>query len=182
MSQALKALRSMAPVKVDNMIDIANEYLQSRGALPISKRTLRYYTSRSVVPSPMGSPKFARYGYEHVLSLLGSRAMQDQGMKLEAIREELADLRKGRYDRVESVVDTWLSNLRGSQVLLAREGRSAYGEEGVDQFTQLAARGRAAIKVKLTEATSLEVTDTKAVVEELTAAKDAIDKLISAMR
>ncbi|MBL8086615.1 MAG: MerR family transcriptional regulator [Chthonomonas sp.] len=75
----------------------------------MTKRTLRFYTTQGVVPRPLGSPKFARYGYDHLLSLLASRALQDQGLKLEQIKHELSDLSRGQVSRIESVVEDWLT-------------------------------------------------------------------------
>lgn len=98
----------MMPMSSNEFIALANELMGGR-ALEVTKRTLRFYTSKGVVPSPTGSLKFARYGYPHLLSLLVTKALQDRGRQIRDIRESLEAIHRGEYDQAELEVDRWLA-------------------------------------------------------------------------
>lgn len=80
--------QNMAPFHIDDLLESANLVLAQAGLRPVQRRTLRFYIHRGVVGKPIGSPKFARYLYSHLLRLVGARSAQDQGYKLEQIRKE----------------------------------------------------------------------------------------------
>lgn len=175
----IKDLRSYPPMTADGVVLTVNEILANRGATLISKRTLRFYTSQDVVPAPMGSPKFARYGYEHLLSLLGARAMQDQGQKLDQIRMEMDEIRRGRLDRIEALVESWMGQTppqRAKATRTVREGSDSY------QSNKLAKLGTARIRIPLTTNCNLEVADSADMVQELERASRELSKLIEKVR
>lgn len=164
----------------DALIVVANEFLASRGATLVSKRTLRFYTAQEVVPSPMGSPKFARYGFEHLLSLLAARSLQDQGQRLEQIRRETVEIQRGRLDRIEGLVETWLHQERvQSGKILGSRGVKEDGTE--DPFVKLAGLGTATIRVNLSPNVTLEVSDSLNVVQDLTKAQKELERILSTL-
>jgi DNA-binding transcriptional MerR regulator len=79
----------LAPFSLEELVDAANSLLRHRPRLEVSRRTVRYYVSEGVLPPPSGSPKFSRYGVEHLLRLVGARCLQDQGWSLERARKDL---------------------------------------------------------------------------------------------
>lgn len=167
----------------DGVVLTVNEVLADRGATLISKRTLRFYTSQDVVPSPMGSPKFARYGYEHLLSLLGARAMQDQGQKLDQIRVEMSEIRRGRLDRIEALIDSWISQVppqRAKSARLAKESSESIG--AMNSFNKLAKMGTTRLRIPLTTNCGLEIADSSDMVQELERASRELTKLIEKVR
>jgi DNA-binding transcriptional MerR regulator len=99
-----------APYTIDQLVTNANSVLRERPRLQVSKRTVRYYISEGVLPAPHGSPKFARYGMEHFVMLVGARCLQDQGMRLEVCKKTLAMmLSRGQehaMKEVQAMVDT----------------------------------------------------------------------------
>lgn len=79
----------LAPFSMEELVDAANSILRDRPRLKVSRRTVRYYVAQNIVPAPVGSPKYARYGIEHLVRLVGARCFQDQGMNLEQSKEQL---------------------------------------------------------------------------------------------
>jgi DNA-binding transcriptional MerR regulator len=56
----------------------------------VSRRTVRYYVQEGLIPTPYGVGRGSHYGPEHLEELLKVKAMQEQGMSLEAIRRRLS--------------------------------------------------------------------------------------------
>lgn len=56
----------------------------------VSRRTVRYYVQEGLIPAPYGVGRGSHYGPEHLEELLKVKAMQEQGMSLEAIRRRLS--------------------------------------------------------------------------------------------
>jgi DNA-binding transcriptional MerR regulator len=56
----------------------------------VSRRTVRYYVQEGLIPTPYGVGRGPHYGPEHLEELLKVKAMQEQGMSLEAIRRRLS--------------------------------------------------------------------------------------------
>lgn len=79
----------MSPCTARELLKCAEQVLGELGLPGIQLRTLRFYIAQGVVPPPIGSLKFARYEFLHLHSLVLSRAMQDQGMKLAEIKSQL---------------------------------------------------------------------------------------------
>jgi DNA-binding transcriptional MerR regulator len=73
----------------------------------LTKRTIRYYIQVGLVARPIGETRAARYGKEHLESLLTIRRWTDAGLSLERVRELMAGaetpapLRPRRYGEVE---------------------------------------------------------------------------------
>lgn len=178
MNFELSELRSHPPMTADALVVLANEFLSGKGVTLVSKRTLRFYTAQDVVPSPMGSPKFARYGYEHLLSLLAARCLQDQGRRLEQIKRETQEIHRGRLDRLEGVVTQWLGQGRqvSGRVMSVRE--TASKESGADPFVKLADIGSALIRIPLSPSVTLEVADTHNLTGDLQKAQKELARII----
>ncbi len=54
-------------------------------AAGVSRRTVRYYVQRGLLPAPDGLGRGARYGEEHLRRLIEVRDLQAQGVSLAAI-------------------------------------------------------------------------------------------------
>jgi len=93
----LENFRSCAPFDIDELADAAARLLRARPADrtrrkdgaksddEISPRTIRYYISQGLLPGHRGSPKHARYGFEHLVGVVAIRAYQDLGHRLEQV-------------------------------------------------------------------------------------------------
>jgi DNA-binding transcriptional MerR regulator len=79
---------SLAPFSLDELVAAANSVLRDRPKLAVSTRTIRYYISKGLLPSPSGGPKFARYSWNHLDDLVKIRTYLDQGLSLEQVATE----------------------------------------------------------------------------------------------
>jgi DNA-binding transcriptional MerR regulator len=175
----LTSYRRNAPFTIDKLLEAANAVLASGGAVPILKRTLRFYTSQKVVPKPLGSPKFARYGYEHLLIMLAARALQDQGMKLHQIAHEVEEVKRGNFARIEKMVEEWIANRPAG---LVRETVETYAVDVEDLTARSVSIGTLVRQFPLTANASLTVSGNVLVKNELEAAREAIDGLIKQLK
>ena len=80
---------SLAPFSLEELVAAANSVLRDRPKLAVSSRTVRYYISKGLLPSPSGGPKFARYSWNHLDHLVKIRTYLDQGLSLEQVASEL---------------------------------------------------------------------------------------------
>lgn len=177
----LKEHRSLPPCSVDALLDHANALLSKRGASLVSKRTLRYYTTQDLVPSPLGSPKFARYTYEHLLSLLAARALQDQGRKLDEVRVELSQIAAGNLNQIEEMVLEWLGHGPAPKARFThvRESRANYDAAGsAEVVSKLSAVGQSSIRIPLAAGITLEMSDSPSPNADLIKAHKELGKLI----
>lgn len=113
----VEAYRRLSPFGARELVDSANALLRRRDRLRITERTLRYYISQKLLPPPEGPPKIARYSFEHLVGLIAIRGLQDRGVSLERIRDELAPLWTGDARALEAtlgVLDHWLESDAGS--------------------------------------------------------------------
>jgi DNA-binding transcriptional MerR regulator len=55
----------------------------------ISRRTVRYYVQRGLLPAPYGLGRGRHYGEEHLAVLLQAKVYQEKGLDLETIRQRL---------------------------------------------------------------------------------------------
>jgi len=172
----ISAYRKYAPFTADKLIDAANAILGASELPAISKRTLRFYTAQGVVPRPLGSPKFARYGYEHLLTILTARALQDQGNKLHQIKQECEDIRRGQFTRFEKLVEDWLTSA-GRIVPGVREMIPA--ETTPDKITaEEFGTGVPTRSIAVTPNCTVLINSKAQVKKELLAAREAIDGIL----
>lgn len=86
---SLVSYRKVAPFGIDELVESANSIVRARPRLQTTVRTVRFYASKGLLPRPSGAPKVARYGMEHLGRLVAIRCLQDRGVSLEDIGEEL---------------------------------------------------------------------------------------------
>lgn len=142
----LKQYEALAPFSARELVDAANSLLRSKPELELSERTLRYYVSENLLPSPEGPTKFARYSFDHLVGLTAIRFLQDHGISLERIRDELRSLFEPDNGEARRLIENRLSKWLSSQARLSsgdlaaelREPSLAYQEE-----PRSYARGRA---------------------------------------
>jgi DNA-binding transcriptional MerR regulator len=56
----------------------------------VTRRTVRYYVQRGLIPEPLGRGRGEHYSDEHLAALLRVKSLQEQGATLEEIRRHLA--------------------------------------------------------------------------------------------
>ena len=97
-AQILHGLLARAPWNIRTLAAEANRIVSDWGLVPISdaaqrgvtRRLIRYYVARGVVPRPSGGASVnATYGYRHLLAVLAIKALQSRGRPLAAIKSEL---------------------------------------------------------------------------------------------
>jgi DNA-binding transcriptional MerR regulator len=78
---------------------MADEALYGIGELAslggVTRRTVRYYVQAGLLPAPLGVGRGRHYGPEHLARLQAVKALQERGLSLEAVRNEL-EARRGR--------------------------------------------------------------------------------------
>lgn len=172
-SRLLMDERARAPYSIEELLAAVNRILASGEQAPVSVRTLRFYIGQGVVARPIGSPKFARYGYEHLLMLLGARMLQDRGFKLDAIAAEVQEIRRGRFDRFEEMIAEWLQRRGSRAVPMVRDGKARYETDGV-----LTTVGKPVTRIALTPNATIEVTLGTDLHAELLATQEALRKIL----
>lgn len=84
---SLEDYEALAPFSLDELVDAANAILRARPSLRIQARTVRFYITKGLLPPPTGAPKFARYSVDHLRRLISIREGQDQGLRLDEVRD-----------------------------------------------------------------------------------------------
>ncbi|MCU0235352.1 MAG: helix-turn-helix domain-containing protein [Thermoanaerobaculales bacterium] len=56
----------------------------------VTRRTVRYYVQRGLIPEPLGRGRGEHYASEHLAAVLRVKALQEEGATLEEIRRRLA--------------------------------------------------------------------------------------------
>lgn len=69
----------------------------------VPSRTIRFYQSKGVLPSPVIKGRVAQYGEPHVERLALIAQLQDRGLRIDAIRDVMSRVDKGELD-----VGEWL--------------------------------------------------------------------------
>lgn len=158
--------KAQAPYTVNELLDAVNSLL---GVDDMSIRTIRYYVGQGVIGRPLGAPKFARYGYEHLVAILAARMLQDQGWKLDRITTEMKDVRAGKPDKYAAKVDDWLPTRA------VRERRKTYGTGSAHS------RIGNSHRFVLTERSAIEIASAADLRKELSDASKALTKLIRSL-
>ena len=94
----LRRYSNLGPFTIDELVSAVNSVLRDRPDLAISKRTIRFYVSQGIIPPPRGAPKFARYPFENLLTIVAIRRLQDQGDKLEIAQKRAIQVRTNDLD------------------------------------------------------------------------------------
>ena len=56
----------------------------------VTRRTVRYYVQQELLPAPLGVGRGRHYGPQHLAQLQAVKALQEQGLSLDEVRQELA--------------------------------------------------------------------------------------------
>ena len=83
-----------------------------------TRRTIRYYLQRGLIPPPDGGGRRRIYRRDHLLRLLSIKALQERRYPLEEIRYRLADLK-------EADLEALLAGLEGKSITPAHGDASA---------------------------------------------------------
>ena len=55
----------------------------------VTRRTVRYYVQQDLLPAPLGVGRGRHYGPQHLAQLQAVKALQEQGLSLDEVRQEL---------------------------------------------------------------------------------------------
>jgi DNA-binding transcriptional MerR regulator len=189
MHSRLTFYQGLAPFSIEELVDAANSVLQHRPRLKVTRRTVRYYVQEGVLPPPAGSPKFARYGYDHLLRIVGARCLQDLGSSLGTVRETLDRDLRGDVAADTAAVEGWLAMRPGHGVrpqghmdVASHLAPSALSPDSSEAFANRSSsrspEARSAFVLQLTPHSSLTVTGPHDLQEELRAAAEAIEQFL----
>jgi DNA-binding transcriptional MerR regulator len=79
------------------MTDEARYGIEELAALGgVTRRTVRYYVQEGLLPTPLGVGRGRHYGPEHLARLQAVKALQEQGLTLDAVRSEIDRGRRPR--------------------------------------------------------------------------------------
>jgi DNA-binding transcriptional MerR regulator len=62
----------------------------------VTRRTVRYYVQEGLLPAPLGVGRGRHYGPEHLARLQAVKALQEQGLSLDAVRSAIERGRRPR--------------------------------------------------------------------------------------
>jgi DNA-binding transcriptional MerR regulator len=66
----------------------------------VTRRTVRYYVQQELIPAPLGVGRGWHYGPQHLAQLQAVKALQEQGLTLDEVRQQLERGRgRGRAPR-----------------------------------------------------------------------------------
>jgi len=70
------------------MADEARYGIEELAALGgVTRRTVRYYVQQELLPAPLGVGRGRHYGPEHLARLQAVKALQEQGLSLDEVRQ-----------------------------------------------------------------------------------------------
>lgn len=116
----LRRYQNLGPFTIDELVSAVNSVLRDRPDLGVTKRTIRFYVAEGIIPPPIGAPKFARYPFVSLLTIVAIRRLQDQGDKLEIAQKRAIQVRM--TDEAEAI--RWIESLE-------KGGESRVREQGV---------------------------------------------------
>ena len=95
----------------------------------VSRRTVRYYVQRGLLPAPMGIGRGAHYTAAHLERLLQIRALQGEGVPLDEIAERLDDRTVAPPGATPSAQSMWTRVQLADGVELHLAGRRLSDEQ-----------------------------------------------------
>ena len=98
----------------------------------VSRRTIRYYVQRGILPPPLGLGRGNHYSEEHLATLVRVRELQEAGVSLEEILERLRGQEPGPESRgspASVVQTTWTRVELADGVELHVRGRRLSDEQ-----------------------------------------------------
>jgi DNA-binding transcriptional MerR regulator len=86
------------------MADEARYGIEELAALGgVTRRTVRYYVQQDLLSAPLGVGRGRHYGPQHLAQLQAVKALQEQGLSLDEVRQELErGLGRGRAAKAAS--------------------------------------------------------------------------------
>lgn len=177
----LSEYKQIAPFSAEELLDSASALLRDKPGHEVSLRLLRYYTSEGLVPKAIGSSKFARYGYEHLVGLLAIRALLDQGKKLEDAKEELSGIHEGEVAVAEQVATEWLEAFSSQPQNMAYAMRPPAGipPQRFALESRWSNSTQNVLRISLSKHTTLEISADADVDRELSESIEKISKILS---
>jgi len=162
---------------VDELLSIAHSLLRDKTGHDVNIRLLRYYTSEGILPKAIGSPKFARYGYEHLVGLLAARALLDQGRKLEEAKQTIEGIHQGDIGEAERIAEEWL----GTERVMFSPRSLALSRTDRDEkpLFNLFREAQSVLRIPLTKRTTLEVSGDTDIDRELGEALRKLERLLA---
>jgi DNA-binding transcriptional MerR regulator len=118
----LRRYQNLGPFTIDELVSAVNSVLRDRPDLAVTKRTIRFYVAQGIIPPPRGAPKFARYPFENLLTIVAIRRMQDRGEKLEVAQKRAVQVRMS--DPEEAI--RWVESLGKGESPQVREQQAVY--------------------------------------------------------
>jgi DNA-binding transcriptional MerR regulator len=97
------------------------EDLAERGG--VSRRTVRYYVQRGLLPAPLGFGRGKHYTEAHLATLVQIRELQEAGVALTDIAQRLAGKEPPRAPEPTVSQSTWTRVLLAAGVELHVQGR-----------------------------------------------------------
>lgn len=185
--------KSLEPFTLGELVESANNLLNMVPKVPkiqINPRTVRYYISLGILPPPRGAPKVARYSYNHLVRLLGAKALQDGGLRLDAINLGLEAWKKSFPIGLEEMIQRWLD---GEELVIAApdlmDEKVGYNKEvsSLERIEELArprynvlkrSPGDVVRRIPLTSLVTLEISGDAELERELPRALKALEKII----
>ena len=79
----------------------------------VSRRTVRFYVQQGLLQPPLGVGRGKHYGPEHLVRLRAVKALQVQGLSLDAVRRKIAG--GGGSAEVSALAATPVSEVAGSR-------------------------------------------------------------------
>jgi len=188
----LAQYKSLEPFTLEELVESANNLLNMVPKVPkiqVNPRTVRYYISLGILPPPRGAPKIARYGYNHLVRLLGAKVLQEGGLRLDAINQGLEAWNKFFTISLEEMIQRWLD---GEELVIAAPGmmeeKVRYNEvPSHDKIKDLEpprysvlnrSPGEVVRRIPLTSLTTLEISGDAELERELPRALRALEKII----
>lgn len=108
----LEDYRRLEPFSADELIECANALLRSLPQVQVQKRTLRFYSSKGLLPPPEGPRSKAVYRYEHLVILVALRVFKQIGVKLERIKEVINTNASGDPHKLAQIAQNYLDKLQ----------------------------------------------------------------------
>jgi DNA-binding transcriptional MerR regulator len=105
----------------------------------VSRRTVRYYVQRGLLPAPAGLGRGKHYGASHLARLLQIRELQAAGVPLEEIADRLDGRTPLAIEASAPSQSMWTRVTLAEGVELHLEGRRLTGEQ-VRKLSQLVKR------------------------------------------
>lgn len=71
----------------------------------VSRRTVRYYVQEGLIPEPSGLGRGAHYTQEHLNRLLRVKALQEEGLTLDQVRQRLFSQQTSADREIRTVLE-----------------------------------------------------------------------------